>query len=323
MNNAFCAIPHRWIDDIRLQDRHVLLLMSLMRYVRPGKLTCFPSQTTLALHMRKSRQTVNKTVRELVELGYIKKTWWKRKSEADTSCEYEILELGTFFNQNDDKSTNSSDIRLSNEAIPSVASVDTNNNKLNPTLSKPIDISSWEPNAEVVSAMNKEASSTKVQGFIKRFIMKIKSIGYQYADYDQALLDWWESDKARLLAQKHKSPSKGVSATPTRPAPQESLFSSDFRDLGKAMAAGDAAALPEVPLHAILAATACVISNARGSDVWSAWLSKVGLCRLENGALELSAPSAFHLDYVRKSFGDDIERLLSRAGLMNGRLRYA
>lgn len=75
MQVPFTKVPNSAIDDVRLGAFEIAVLAVLLRY-NPS----FPSYKKIARHLRLSRDTIWKTLRNLEEFGYITK--FKRNGKS-------------------------------------------------------------------------------------------------------------------------------------------------------------------------------------------------------------------------------------------------
>lgn len=81
-----------WLLHPMINADRFCILSALASYADERGL-CHPSQATLARHLKRSRPWVNRVVRELTEIGLVRKTARTRSGNAGTtSCEYRLVE---------------------------------------------------------------------------------------------------------------------------------------------------------------------------------------------------------------------------------------
>lgn len=89
-NHRFSIIQGKAVSDMRVTDAQLRTLSALGMYADKDG-WCFPSQSTLAEDIGKSRQTVNSHIAALVELGYVESHANWKEDGSQTSNSYRLL----------------------------------------------------------------------------------------------------------------------------------------------------------------------------------------------------------------------------------------
>lgn len=88
--HRFSIIQGRAVQDGRVTDAQLRTLGALGMYADKDG-WCFPSQSSLADDVGKSRKTVNEHIKALVELGYVESRPQFKKDGGQTSNKYRLL----------------------------------------------------------------------------------------------------------------------------------------------------------------------------------------------------------------------------------------
>lgn len=90
MAPRFSIVPARVVDDTRIDDRAVVILVLIGTYADHNG-WCFPSQTKMADRLGVSRQAIAKQIDKLVDFGYVEKRQRTRENGSNTSCLYRVI----------------------------------------------------------------------------------------------------------------------------------------------------------------------------------------------------------------------------------------
>ena len=88
----FIRVPREARYDRRLTQTDLLILLSICGFLGGTSNTCWPSQATIAKFALIGRQTVNRRIKHLVKIGWLRKKRRRRESGMLGSCEYTVLE---------------------------------------------------------------------------------------------------------------------------------------------------------------------------------------------------------------------------------------
>lgn len=83
-------VPAWWLIHPEVDADRFSILSALATYADEDG-TCFPSQATLALRLKRSRPWVNRVVADLAAAGLLVKISRKRLNGGTTSCEYRLV----------------------------------------------------------------------------------------------------------------------------------------------------------------------------------------------------------------------------------------
>lgn len=194
-SSGFTAIPKSLYGNYGLDVNTWALFNALAHYANTDGF-CFPSQSTLAHDLGRSRAWVNKYISKLVEIGLVEKEHRTRSSDnGNTSCGYIIPSIRDF--------------HLSKNVTPPVMKNDINNeNQINKKLhsNDPSSLDNeqdrWEPSNDAIEEAKSINPNLDTQSHVERFKLKIKAKGYKYKDLNSAWLLWIRED----LTQESKSP---------------------------------------------------------------------------------------------------------------------
>ena len=219
-----------WLHHPNTDADHICVLAALSTYADDHRI-CYPSQATLARHVKRSRPWVNRVIAELTAMGLIRKTARTKTNNAGTtSCEYRLvdrpeeLEIGaapvtdmTSPSHDHDAPCQEGDmtqpITKQNNTRP-VRPGPTDYHGLEkmvrparpPHVAVPAD---WTPSHDAMTRATTLCPNTDLQVHVVKFVTRCRSKGYLYqADgRDDAWLSWLAEDRL-----KDEARAKGSSA---------------------------------------------------------------------------------------------------------------
>ncbi|ANT63082.1 hypothetical protein AYJ57_21665 (plasmid) [Salipiger sp. CCB-MM3] len=334
----FVRHPAWWGKRLKGKGMHLSLLNTLSSHADATADTCFPSQGELAEILGRSRPWVNAAIKELVNLGLlvkvnrIKKT---RTGYATTSCLYKLI-----YRENDccvaaEQETENADRILSVSPLtPPVKQPNTNKNPTNKSLSE-ISVDEWEPKPATVTTLTDALGSEAGKRYLGKFRAKVKDRGYQYSDFDLAILEWLDADRKRGLTQ--TSVPKSGARSSSRPTKEvgskidtdvEALMASDAMISGQTKVVAGAllagSALPPQASEASRFRAACLlVARDRGVDFYRSWLSSLKMGAIKDDTLVVSGGTVFGRRYVSENCDGALTRACRAAGLRFQRLRFS
>ena len=335
----FVRSPLWWFTRLEGKGMHLALLAALSKHADKDTNTCYPSQGALADFLGRSRPWVNSAIKELEQLGLLKKTYQTittRRGQATTSCLYEVIyqettaagEVGQVAVR-EDKISNVSPL------TPPVKQADTNKNPINKSLSE-ISIDDWKPAASTLTALTNALGADAGDRYLAKFRAKVAERGYQYADFDVALLYWLDADRKRELLGKPQSEKSAARARTRQAKEQPAKIDTDVEAFVDA--ADQMPAEVKTAVYAMLTGTApaafvsegarfkaacLMLAKDRGLDFYRAWLSQLDLSSISDGTLLVGGGSSYGRRFVSEKCEGTIARACRAAGLRFERLRFS
>lgn len=335
----FVRHPAWWGKRLKGKGMHLSLLNTLSSHADATEDTCFPSQGELADILGRSRPWVNAAIKELVNLGLlvkvnrIKKT---RTGYATTSCLYRLIYREADCSVAPEEDSENEDRILNFSPLtPPVKQPDTNKNPTNKSLSE-ISIDDWKPAASTLTELKDALGLDAGERYLAKFRAKVAERGYQYADFDVALLDWLEADRKRGLLSKPEK-AKPVAGTTSRQAREHSAkidtdiaafvdnadeVPAEVKTVVYALLAGTAPAA-FVSEGARFKAACLMLAKDRGLDFYRAWLAQLELSSISDGTLLVGGGSSYGRRFVSEKCEGTIARACRAAGLRFERLRFS
>ncbi|MHA6346931.1 helix-turn-helix domain-containing protein [Roseivivax sp. CAU 1761] len=315
------------------------VLVALASYADNETKTCFPAQGTLGKMLGASRAWVNKIIRELAEIGLIEKVSRLRSDQGTSSCIYRIrFEPDAPAEPHGEDSEKHSDFSAVTPVTGGVTIVDTNKTQTkNQTLSE-IGIDDWMPRSATVDSMAATVGPKAAERFVARFRGKVAAKGYQYADWDAAVLEWFEADRQRGLVAAAAALGAGSPArkrgadgpATTRPAPDTDLdgylaraehVDHEVAATVRCLLAG--AAVPgTVDQPARFKAACLLIAKTKGIGFYDAWLSRLEAGEMSGGVLSVVGGTSLQRRHVGMHCESALLAACRHAGLPVERLRF-
>ena len=226
-----------WLHHPDTDADHICMLAALSTYT-DDRGTCYPSQATLARHVKRSRPWVNRVIAELTAIGLIRKTARTRTNNAGTtSCEYRLVDRcealdnsvipvteATEPSHDGDTPSHGDDttqLTTKQEDYARPATHQPMHDRIpermvRPLRSSRVDVpADWKPSEFVMARATLLCPDTDLHAHIIKFVSRCRSKGYLYqADArDDAWLSWLAED---ALKEKAHAKSRGADER-TRP----------------------------------------------------------------------------------------------------------
>jgi hypothetical protein len=197
LTNGFTKIPNWWWKHADINGDRLSVLTILSGYADIQTHSCWPSQSTIATQLGRSRAWVNGVLKQLVELGFISKTYRKRKdNNGTTSCLYRVkYDEETLIKDNKSEHISSDEIMTGG-----VNEIDTNNIKNNNTNSKFCNksfVRDWTCSSKTYEEMKSitlNIPNFDIEKYKENFRVKIILNGYKYQNLDFEILKWLKED---------------------------------------------------------------------------------------------------------------------------------
>ncbi len=210
-----------WSHHPSMEADHLAVMAMLSTYANDTG-TCYPSQATLALRLKRSRPWVNRVIADLARFGLIDKTARTRTSNAGTtSCEYRLAQeppdnttarcsvtVPTGTGHDDDTPCHRGNMtqpitKQNNNARP--ARPGRLDQQLPEEVARPrpsprIDVpADWAPSITAIARAAMLSPSTDLQAHIVKFVSRSRSKGYLYPaeGRDDAWLSWLAEDRLK------------------------------------------------------------------------------------------------------------------------------
>lgn len=294
--DGFVRLPRWWWSACGYDGGLIEVLAALSTFDLKGDGVVFPSQTTLAELIGKSRQYVNKKLKALVDAGLIAKRNRRQARGGETSCSYTIIyQPDSTSRAYEDPST---EICSSSPSITAPVNQDDSNNQI-PNLSHS-EVLNWEPEDKTLQAIVAASDPKTARRFVHRFKKRVALRGYQYADLDEAILRWWAEDSTRKLPMKRPTPARQVlHADPDEVAEADRILRTQSEPI----------------TNRIAAAFLRLGTELKSLGFVRSWLAPLQIDPSNGSGTVLRAPTAYHRDYVQTHCHEIIKVCLERVGL--------
>lgn len=200
-------IPAWWLDHPGLDADGFAVLAALATFADDGGL-CWPSQSTLAAKLKRSRPTINRIIQGLSDLGLVSVEHRRGRDGARLSCLYRLR-----FTPAD---ADSPDIAATNRPVPAADRDDSVTNTPCPPASqeqvhsKQIPDShapgereraqevpeDWMPTAADLAWAKARHADIDLGRHVEGFILRCRAHGYRYRDVSSAWRAWLSQDAA-------------------------------------------------------------------------------------------------------------------------------
>ncbi len=294
--------PRHWNQALNPSEFKVAY--ALKAYLNENTGLSFPGQDTLADETNLARTTVNGAVRKLEKKGFIRK--YKRKTGTNANCVYIFTEWAMF------PETGSKDVDyvpepMSKKQTSDVQKTDTNlfqNNLYSLSRSDDQNISEWTASEQTVLSINELAPDMDAPKYVARFKAKVEKYGYQFKDFDEAVLDWATADvpKNRYPKLKKALPDIHVSQAEIKEREEVVAVAACLQE-GRVVDS-------EIPPKDRFKGALIHVSKAKGPNFYKNWFSKIDLASIDNGVGILRGQNAFIISTVVR---DHSEMLLEAA----------
>ncbi|MFC5357793.1 helix-turn-helix domain-containing protein [Azospirillum himalayense] len=224
-------IPAWWLDHPDLEADGFAVLAALATYADEQGV-CWPSQSTLAAKLKRSRPTINRILQRLDDMGLVSIEHRRGRDGSRLSCLYRlrverdgetVAEAATRPVQNldrDDSEANApcqpaSQKHLHSEQIPdSLAS-----GGRGPAHDVPAD---WVPTADDLAWARSRFDTVDIGQHVESFVLRCQAHGYRYRDISAAWRAWLFQDAAAGKAPAVKTLATAETTTPGSNRPRES-----------------------------------------------------------------------------------------------------
>ena len=140
--HPFIPVPKACLEDKRLENAHLLVLLSLYSFMNSKTRTCFPSMSAISERARLTENYTRKRIKELVEFGYVRLV---KKGGGRSANTYLLIDQSL---QGDSKEPSSVSASSTNQSSPEdenyyradLLEIDRGNNK-NKTIKKELYLS--------------------------------------------------------------------------------------------------------------------------------------------------------------------------------------
>lgn len=334
--DPFVRMPLWWIEQPGLDAPKLGLLAVLASYARQDKPTCFPSQSTLAERVGRSRAWVNAALADLCDIGIIEKRSRFRADQGRTSSLYTIR-----FHQGQEVAKPASHDQISvpnhvsEELTGGVKDGDMKQIKDKSTHSEG-SIDEWKPQPELLREMEKKIGLEAAKHYVQRFILRCKQqYHYRLEELDLALSQWFQQDEERLVEKRAKAAAAGSQPKKRgwskQPGPL--LIRPDDRVALRAEARPAEIDLPDdiwaaavsvergerlpddMPDQIRFRAALASLLSSKGRNAYDQWLAHLDFAGVSDGHAVVRASSSWKASYVREKFRSDITEALHKAGL--------
>ncbi|EPX84029.1 helix-turn-helix domain-containing protein [Salipiger mucosus] len=336
MSTTFHRSPGWWYAHPETNGDHIIVLNALMLHADAKTFTCFPSQGRIGEMLKRSRAWVNKIIRELVEFGFIQKTHRTRKDRGMSSCEYRIVYHDPRVPDDDmgSKSSGNHDFSDAPTVTGDVNQDDTNKTQTkNHTLSE-ISIEDWVPAPSTLETMTAASGKSIAERFVAKFRRKVAEKGYQYADFDVAVLEWFEADQQRGLVTQNKTrPSRtDRNKRSTSPAPSPQIDFTEFLNTSEVISTPVRTAVvrigegkpvsPDLDEASRFRAACLLLARTKGVGFYKAWLAELECVDNLGGVMRVSGGTRFQRAHVETNCDSDLLACCRMLGINLHRLRY-
>lgn len=202
-------IPAWWLDHPGLDADGFAVLAALATFADDGGL-CWPSQSTLAAKLKRSRPTINRILQGLSDLGLVGIEHRRGRDGARLSCLYRLrftppdADRPVRMDDRDDSATNTpcppaSQEQVHSKQIPdSLASGEpTDGREPMDTQARPQPVpEDWMPTAGDLAWAKARHADIDLGRHVEGFILRCRAHGYRYRDVSSAWRAWLSQDAA-------------------------------------------------------------------------------------------------------------------------------
>ena len=234
-NSRWGKIPAWWLDHPDLDADGFAVLAALATFANENGV-CWPSQSTLAAKLKRSRPTINRILQRLHDMGLVTIEHRRGRDGSRLSCLYRLRVAQceeTFPQAAGDQAplrpvpTSDRDDSLTNVPCPAPSHEhhhpEQNPDSLasggrGPVCEVPAD---WMPNADDLAWAGNRFGSVDLSRHVEGFVLRCQAHGYRYRDISAAWRAWLAQDVAAGKAPTVKSaPSGGTTVMNTSHARQ-------------------------------------------------------------------------------------------------------
>ncbi len=195
-------IPAWWLDHPNLDADGLAVLAALATYA-DDEGTCWPSQSTLAAKLKRSRPTINRILQRLDEIGLVEIVHRRGSNGARLSCLYRLRFVAA-----DEAAVTSAVPAIDRDDSPANAPCPTPSQKQFHSEQLPDSLSGctreplqevaedWIPDAADLSWARARFSHVDLARHSEGFVLRCRAHGYRYRDVGAAWRSWLAQDAA-------------------------------------------------------------------------------------------------------------------------------
>ncbi|CAO3429362.1 helix-turn-helix domain-containing protein [Azospirillum endophyticum] len=236
-NRRWGRIPAWWLDHPGLDADGFAVLAALATFADDGGL-CWPSQSTLAAKLKRSRPTINRIIQGLSELGLVGVEHRRGRDGARLSCLYRLRftppdALSPDATDpirpvpavdRDDSTTHTPCLPTSQEQVHSKQNPDSpassgRMDRRDAAQEVPED---WMPTADDLTWARARHAETDLGRHVEGFILRCRAHGYRYRNISAAWRAWLSQDaavgKAPILRDRSPVTATAAASAPPRPS---------------------------------------------------------------------------------------------------------
>lgn len=335
MSTTFHRSPGWWYAHPETSGDHLIVLNALMLHADTQTFTCFPSQKRIGDMLKRSRAWVNRVIRELSEIGLIQKSHRTRDDHGMSSCEYRIVyhDPRSEVPAAVDKDSEFNEISAVTVVTGGVKDDDTNKTQTNKYTLSEISIEDWKPKTSTLKAMTASVGDAAAGRFVARFRRKVAAKGYQYPDFDVAILEWFEADRLRgLVSQPGSGQSRRkatVASSPrSDPAPSLEEYMEAKPEIGDLVKQTVREALAgklvraDIDLETRFQAACLHLAHSKNINLHTVWFTGMRSVGCDRGILRLSQPDRVKREHVEKTFDSSLTASCIALGIDVNRIKY-
>lgn len=222
-------IPAWWLDQPDLDADGFAVLAALATFADEQGI-CWPSQSTLAAKLKRSRPTINRILQRLDDIGLVRIEHRCGRDGSRLSCLYRLrLEQGGDVSAEsaacpvpaDDVSAGNRDDSVVNAPCPPTSQKHLHSEQIPDSLAtggrgQVHDVSAdWMPNADDLAWAGSRFGAVDLGRHVEGFVLRCQAHGYRYRDISAAWRAWLVQDAAAGKAPVVKTAATGVSALPS------------------------------------------------------------------------------------------------------------
>jgi biotin operon repressor len=227
-NRRWGRIPAWWLDHPGLDADGFAILAALATFADDTGL-CWPSQSTLAAKLKRSRPTINRIIQGLSDLGLVSVEHRRGRDGARLSCLYRLrftpLDADTAAAVRPDSPTDRDDSATHIPCPP--ASQEQVHSKQIPdshASGEPMDMQArarevpdgWMPTADDLAWAKARHAEIDLGRHVEGFILRCRAHGYRYRDVSSAWRAWLSQDAA--VGKAPMAASRSAFTPPARPS---------------------------------------------------------------------------------------------------------
>jgi len=207
-------IPAWWLDHPDLDADGFAVLAALATFADEQGV-CWPSQSTLAVKLKRSRPTINRILQRLDDIGLVGIEHRRGRDGSRLSCLYRLRveREGASAAEGAVRPVQASQEQLQSEQNPdSLAS-----GGREPAQEVPAEVpAGWMPNSDDLAWAGSRFGTVDLDQHVEGFVLRCQAHGYRYRDVSAAWRAWLVQDAAAGKAPAMKTVSTAGAPTPGR-----------------------------------------------------------------------------------------------------------